>query len=66
MSGQNGKALPFPPTERVGAEVVSNIRTPMDLERLGMALIPFTPVPFRGEGAVWAWARLGDTGRLRQ
>lgn len=33
-------------------------------QRIGLAFIPFTPVPFSGEGAIWAWSRIAIYGTI--
>lgn len=30
-----------------------------DLGKIGLAMFPLTPVPYRGEGALWAYVRIG-------
>ena len=43
--------------ETVGASYLNTAMLP-NMAKFGLALVPFTPVPFTGNGALFAWGRL--------
>lgn len=63
MIGQNGNNGNGTNGNNQQNDVPANGSTPPQTNgkkvQPGLALFPFTPVPFVGRGAPWAWARLG-------
>jgi len=42
----------------MGASYVDTLPTQFSFSKMSLALLPITPVPFTGSGAIYAWSRL--------